>query len=330
MATLTTNIETTDDMLRRERQRANMLQALLLVGGIGGVLAVVTWMIWGSFAVLITFGLVAVMVVMAPRVPPEAVMRLYRARPLPASHAGPLNNVLASLAERGGLPRAPTLYIVPSLTLNAFATGTPERAAVAITEGLLRKLTMREIAAVLGHELSHVRNGDLWVMGLADVMSRFVQSLSYVAVLLAVVNLLAQMSGEEGVPWIAILLLYLAPAATNLLQLALSRRREFDADHEGALLTGDPLGLASALRRLEPYTGRVWEDVMLPVPARRIPFPSVLRSHPSTEERVKRLLALEGKLHTAPIRVGDGPMITLVGLGPGEMRPRYRFPGLWY
>jgi heat shock protein HtpX len=167
-------------------------------------------------------------------------------------------------------------------------------------------------------------------MGLADVMSRFVQSLSYVAVLLAVINLTAQMGGEEGMPWIAILLLYLAPAITGLLQLALSRTRELDADQEGAMLTGDPLGLASALRRIETYTGRVWEEMMLPVPARRIPFPSVLRSHPETEERVRRLLAMEGQMKSPPIAVGDGPMISLVGLGPGEMRPRYRFPGLWY
>ena len=330
MASDTTFPDPSEDTLRRERRHANMLQALLLVGGIGGVLAVVTWMIWGGIGVFVTFQFVAVVVVLAPRVPPEAVMKLYRAKPLPASHAGPLDAVVATLAERAGLPRRPALYIVPSLTLNAFATGTPERSAVAVTEGLLRKLTMREIAAVLGHEISHVRNGDLWVMGLADVMSRFVHSLSYVAVMLAVINFLAQMGGEEGIPWIAILLLYLAPAATNLLQLALSRRREFDADHEGALLTGDPLGLASALRRLETYTGRVWEDVMMPVPARRIPFPSVLRSHPSTDERVSRLLALEGQLKSAPIAVGDGPMISLVGLGPGEMRPRYRFPGVWF
>ncbi len=319
-----------DGTMRAERSRTNLLHAAALIGGIGIVLAAVTWMIWGVPGVAGSFLLIGAIVALSPRVPPETVMRLYRAQPLAPGHAGPLDRVVSTLAERAALPTPPALYIVPSLTLNAFATGTPDRSAIAITEGLLRKLTMREIAAVVGHEISHIRNGDLWVMGLADVMSRFVQSLSYAAVLLAIVNFIAQMGGEEGIPWIAILLLYLAPAIASLFQLALSRSREFDADHEGALLTGDPLGLASALRRLDRYTGRVWEDVMMPVPARRIPFPSVLRSHPSTEERVRRLLALEGQMPGPPLAVGDGPMISLVGLGPGQMRPRYRFPGLWY
>lgn len=319
-----------DETMRAERSRTNLLHAAALIGGIGIVLAAVTWMIWGVPGVAGSFLLIGAIVALSPRVPPETVMRLYRAQPLAPGHAGPLDRVVSTLAERAALPTPPALYIVPSLTLNAFATGTPDRSAIAITEGLLRKLTMREIAAVVGHEISHIRNGDLWVMGLADVMSRFVQSLSYAAVLLAIVNFIAQMGGEEGIPWIAILLLYLAPAIASLFQLALSRSREFDADHEGALLTGDPLGLASALRRLDRYTGRVWEDVMMPVPARRIPFPSVLRSHPSTEERVRRLLALEGQMPGPPLAVGDGPMISLVGLGPGQMRPRYRFPGLWY
>lgn len=319
-----------DETTRRDHQRTNLTHSAIIVGGIAAVLAVATLMIWGPFGVVVAFATIGGIVLLAPRVPPETVMRLYRATPLPASHAGPLDHILATLAARAQLPRPPALYVIPSMALNAFATGTPERSAIGVTEGLLRRLTMREIAGVMAHEMSHIRNGDLRVMGLADVMSRFVQSLSYVAVLLAVINLTAQMGGEEGMPWIAILLLYLAPAITGLLQLALSRTRELDADQEGAMLTGDPLGLASALRRIETYTGRVWEEMMLPVPARRIPFPSVLRSHPETEERVRRLLAMEGQMKSPPITVGDGPMISLVGLGPGEMRPRYRFPGLWY
>jgi heat shock protein HtpX len=319
-----------DEASRSERQRTNRLHAILLVAGIAAVLAAATFMIWGMVGVAVTFAVVAGIVLLSPRVPPETIMRLYRATPLAPSHAGPLDAVLSVLAARADLPRAPSLYVIPSMALNAFATGTRERSAIGVTEGLLRRLTMREIAEVMAHEISHVRNGDLRVMGLADVMSRFVQSLSYVAVLLAFLNLLALMGGEEGVPWIAILLLYLAPAVAGLLQLALSRSREFHADHEGAMFTGDPLGLASALRRLESYTGTLWEEMTLPVPARRIPVPSVLRTHPETEERIERLIALKDEITGPPLAVGDGPMISLVGLGPGQMRPRYRWPGLWY
>jgi Zn-dependent protease with chaperone function len=135
---------------------------------------------------------------------------------------------------------------------------------------------------------------------------------------------------EQLVSWWTVLLLYLAPALSSLLQLALSRTREFDADLEAVGLTGDPLGLASALRRLENYTGRVWEDLMFPVPARRVPQPSLLRSHPTNDERISRLLAVGNRRQLDPIVIVEQPMISLVGVGPIEMRPRYRWPGLWF
>jgi heat shock protein HtpX len=216
------------------------------------------------------------------------------------------------------------------MTLNAFATGTPRNSAIALTEGLLRRLTLRETAGVLAHEMSHIRNNDLQVMGLADIVTRFLQLMSYAALALAIMNVFALLTHGETVSWLAIALLYLAPALSSLLQLALSRTREFDADLEAAGLTGDPLGLASALRRLETYTGHFWEDLMFPVPARRVPQPSLLRSHPNTQERVNRLLGLDGKTQLEPLVIVEQPMMTLVGYGPGEMRPRYRWPGLWY
>ena len=118
---------------------------------------------------------------------------------------------------------------------------------------------MREVAGVLAHEVSHIHNNDLWVMNLADIMTRFVQSLSYVALTLVVLNLFGLLTGDTPFSWWVILLLYFAPALSSLLQLGLSRAREFDADLEAALLTGDPLGLTAALGRLERYQGSFWK-----------------------------------------------------------------------
>jgi heat shock protein HtpX len=106
--------------------------------------------------------------------------------------------------------------------------------------------------------------------------------------------------------------------------------REFDADLEAAGLTGDPQGLASALQKLETYTGQFWEDLMFPVPARRVPQPSILRTHPNTQERIRRVLAFDATAGLEPLVIVEQPMMSLVGYGPGEMRPRYRWPGLWY
>src|SRR5262249_40563046 len=136
--------------------------------------------------------------------------------------------------------------------------------------------------------------------------------------------------GDADMPFLGLLLLYLAPTIGSLLQLALSRTREFDADLDGAELTGDPRALASALDKLERYQGSFWEDLMFPIPARRIPQPSLLRSPPPTEERVRRLLELDDRQLPPPLAVVEEPMVSMVGVSPGSMQPRYRFPGVWF
>jgi heat shock protein HtpX len=294
------------------------------------VLALSCWLLWGMPGIVLTTGWLLLLGSMSDRMPPELVMRLYRAQRVDARMGGQITGIVATLAERAQLATPPSVYVIPSMTLNAFATGTPKHAVIGITEGLLRRLTMREIAGVLAHEISHISNNDLRIMGLADAITRFTLVLPYVALFLGAMNLLGMPTGERYASWSAIALLYLAPTATSLLQLALSRTREYDADLEAAMLTGDPMGLASALRRLERYTGKLWEDMMLPVPGRRVPQPSLLRSHPATDERIARLLALDGRTTLAPMQIDELPMMTMVGVGPIQLRPRYRLLGLWY
>lgn len=317
-----------DEKARRAHKRRNILHSVLLLAGLGAVLAVSAVLMWGWSGILWAGVSIGLLLIIAPRVPPEIVMRMYRAREVDPRRGGDVIAVLAELSRRAELPRMPRLFVIPSVTLNAFAVGSREDAAVAVTEGLVRALNMRELAGVLAHEVSHIRNNDLWIMGLADIVSRFTQALSYTAVLLAAMNIAAMATGLVVISWGAVLILYLASLASSLLQLGLSRAREYDADLEGALLTGDPDGLISALNKLERYTGRFWEDIMLPVPGRRVPQPSVLRSHPTTEERVARLKALKPR----PTRLaGEDVLPTLFpAAGLPIAAPRYRWPGVWY
>jgi heat shock protein HtpX len=319
-----------DDARRREHKTRNQVHSALLVGGLGLVTAFSAWLLWSWTGVLVTLVWIAALYVFAPRLPPQVIMRMYRAQRIDPQHGGQIAYIVDELARRAQLPTTPALYIIPSMTLNAFATGKPGNAVIGITEGLLRRLSLRELAGVLAHELSHVRNNDLAVMALADVMTRFTQVLSYLAVILAIFNLPAWLLGDSDISLSALLLLYLAPTIGSLLQLGLSRTREYDADLEGAELTGDPRGLAAALDKLERYQGHFWEDLMLPVPSRRIPQPSLLRSHPPTQQRIARLLALENRQMAPPIEVVEEPMVSLVGRSPGSMQPRYRFPGVWF
>lgn len=313
--------------------RPNLWHVALLVLGFFVLVTIPTVLLWGMAGLIAAAVLLALVWPLAVGMPPEAVMRLYQATRLPRDDSQ-LSSLVDVLSYRADLPRRPDLYVIPSMTLNAFAAGSRERSAIAVTEGLLRRLSLAETAGVLAHEMAHIRNNDLLVMGLADVITRVLQLMSYAALGLALFNVLALVRGEDTISWWAVLFLYLAPALSSLLQLGLSRAREFEADRTAVALTGDPAALASALRRLETYTGHFWEDLMFPVPARRVPQPSLLRSHPETEDRILRLSALDSGREEpprhAPLVIVEQPMMSLVGYGPGDMRPRYRWPGLWF
>lgn len=317
-----------DDNKRRRHELRNQLQSVGLILAIGSLMALCAFLLWSVSGVVWTVVSVGLLVLIGPRISPETVMAMFRARRVDRNHGAQIYRLIEVLSDRAELPATPHLYVVPSMTLNAFAVGRPTRSVIAVTEGLLRKLSLRELAGVLAHEISHVRNNDLWIMGLADIMTRITQFMSYFAVFLVIFNLPAIMTDSARVPWLAIILLYLAPTISSLMQLGLSRTREYDADLEGAQLTGDPEGLAIALENLERYQGRFWEDLVLP--GRKIPQPSLLRSHPATADRIARLRELAKTQAMPPIDIVEAPMVTLVGFGPIAMRPRYRLPGLWF
>jgi heat shock protein HtpX len=241
---------------------------------------------------------------------------------------GGLLRIVGALARRAGLEAQPKVYVIPSNMMNAFATGRRDDASLAVTTGLVSRLSTRELAGVLAHEISHIRNGDLWIMGVADMLSRLTLLMSYLAVFLVAVNLPLLMMGEAHIPWAPVLLLYFAPTISAVLQLALSRACEYDADLEGARLSGDPEALASALMRLERLQGQFWENIFMP--GRKNPAPSLLRSHPKTEDRVARLRELNPR-DLDPLPLPVNPLEHLAEMGGAFMRPRYRWmSGLWY
>lgn len=304
----------------------NFLHSVALVGGIGVITALSAYALFGRDGVLWAIISIGIFVFIGPRIASEAVMRMFGARRIDPRAGGPLTEIVTELARRADLPEVPKLYVIPSATLNAFATGSRSDASIAVTDGLLRRLELHEIAGVLAHEVAHIRNNDLWVMSLADMMSRLTRVMSFFAVFLLVMSLpMTMMSGQE-VPWLAILLLYFAPTISSLLQLGLSRSREYHADLVGASLLGSPASLMSALRKLEHYQGRFWEDIFLP--GRRSPQPSLLRSHPPTEERIERLAALQ-KPARPPLPIPQ-PHIHLGGFVRVPQRPRYHWSGYWY
>ncbi|MCX7643896.1 MAG: zinc metalloprotease HtpX [Rhodobacteraceae bacterium] len=303
----------------------NLAQTVLILAGMAGIAWAVVGMFAGPQTTLVIVASVIGSLLFAPKVARGLLLRGYRARRLTPRDWPEGFALLETLAARAGLPRLPELWYVPSSLPNAFAMGRPEESAVCLTDGLLRLLHPRELAGVLAHEIAHIAHRDLWLMGVADAMSRLVSLASWFGQILLLVNLPLLVTGAVTIPWIVPLALIFSPTIMAILQLALSRRREFDADLGAARLTGDPEGLASALARLERRTGRFWEEMFLP--GRRIPEPSLLRTHPPTEERIERLLALRRTEPPIPaVRVAARPDLAL----PPPAAPRFHRYGTWF
>lgn len=321
-----------DEVRLLSHKLRNRLQSAALMGLLALLLVYLAWIIGGGGLAWFALGLVVMLSLANPAASPRLAMALYRARPLAYEQAPRLYALLGELARRAGLPRVPVLYYLPTRVMNAFTTGVGADAAIAVSDGMLRGLGLRELTGVLAHEVSHIANGDTRVMGFADLVSRVTGMLSLMGQVLLLVSLPLWMLTDTPVPWIPILVLVFAPTLSALVQLALSRSREYEADRSAAELSGDPHGLASALQKLERAQSGLWERLVMPGP--RIPEPSLLRTHPPTEERVRRLLELAVEEPMEPVLrafPGTSQEELLASLGAAHLAaPRRRLTGLWY
>ncbi|MEE4255213.1 MAG: zinc metalloprotease HtpX, partial [Desulfuromusa sp.] len=262
----------------------NRLQTVLLLGFLACYTVLLGWLIWGSAALVWLLAITAVFLLFIPVGSPHLLMQLYGARSLRRSQAPQLYQLVEQLAQRAELENLPSLYYLPIRQPNAMAVGSREEPYIAISQGLLRMLSQRELAGVVAHEISHLRNDDIKVMRLADLISRLVGILSLFGQILLLLNLPLILFTELKVNWLLVLILVCAPQMCMLAQLRLSRVREFNADLGAVTLTDDPEGLAMALQKIERQTNGFFRRVF--------PFNSVshwLNTHPSNEERICRL-----------------------------------------
>ena len=222
----------------------------------------------------------------------KIVLRMYRAQPVTEAEAPEFYSIVRGLVQKAGMPM-PKVYIIPDSSPNAFATGrNPEHAAVAATEGIMRILTRDELAGVMAHELSHVRHRDILVSTIASVLAAAITMLSRFAFFFG-----GSRDDREGSPFAAIFMMILAPIAAMLIQLAISRSREYMADEGGARLVGNPLHLANALRKLERGVEAIPMQSANPATANMFivnPFSvqgitRLFSTHPPIEERIARL-----------------------------------------
>jgi len=224
------------------------------------------------------------------------VLRMYQARPVDRAQAPALFEIVERLAMKAGIPM-PRLFVIPSPALNAFATGrNPSHAAVAVTEGIQRALDREELEGVLAHELSHVINRDTLISTVAATLAGAISWLAHPFLLMG--GGTSRGDRDRGHPLAALVAVVVAPIAAMLIQMAVSRSREFQADASGASLVGYPQGLANALRKLaaakervplraDPSTAHLF--IVNPLSGRSIA--SWFSTHPPLEERIARLMA---------------------------------------
>jgi heat shock protein HtpX len=258
------------------------------------------WLIGGQTGMVFAFGLALVMNVGSYWFSDKLVLRMYGAQPVENTD---LNAIVEELAARGGMP-VPKVYLIDSDQPNAFATGrNPQNAAVAATSGLMRRLSRDEVRAVLAHELGHVRNRDSLTMTITAVLA------GAIGMLAQSIFFLGAFGGRDdrnsplgGIG--ALLVMILAPIAAMLVQMAISRSREYEADRAGAELSGDPRALASALHKISHGAAEIPNPRAEQNPASAHLFiinplhgsgaDNLFSTHPSTENRIARLLEMEG------------------------------------
>jgi len=276
----------------------NTLKTGFLLAALTALIVLIGSWVRGPVGMVWAFGFALIMNGMAYWFSDKMVLAMYRAKPISEEESPGLYSLIRRLTMEAGLPM-PKLYIVPGDMPNAFATGrNPEHAAVAVTEGLLRILDRDEVEGVLAHELAHVKNRDILISTIAATMAGAIMMLASMARWAMILG--GRSDDDEGGGGLALLVTaFVAPFAAMLIQLAISRSREYQADASGAKISGKPLGLANALVKLESASRQVPAQVspstahmFIVNPLRGGGMLSLFSTHPSIPDRVNRLRAM--------------------------------------
>ena len=276
----------------------NLLKTAVLMAAITALFMAIGSLLGGKAGMMMALGLAVAMNFFSYWFSDKLVLRMYRAREVDEGSAPQFYRMVRELAQRAQLPM-PRVYLIEEDAPNAFATGrNPQNAAVAATTGILRVLSERELRGVMAHELAHVRHRDILISTISATMAGAIGMLANFAMLFGG----RDGEGRPANPIVGILVMILAPIAASLIQMAISRAREFEADRGGAEISGDPQALASALQKIQRYAQGIpletaerhpeTAQMMIMNPLSGGGLKGLFSTHPSTEERVARLLAM--------------------------------------
>ena len=276
----------------------NLLKTAVLMAAITALFMAIGSLMGGKSGMMLALLIAVAMNFFSYWFSDKLVLRMYNAQQVDESSAPQFYRMVRELAQRAQLPM-PRVYLIEEDAPNAFATGrNPEHAAVAATTGILRVLSERELRGVMAHELAHVRHRDILISTVSATMAGAIGMLANFAMLFGG----RDAEGRPANPIAGLLVMLLAPIAASLIQMAISRAREFEADRGGAEITGDPQALAAALQKIQRYAQGIpletaerhpeTAQMMIMNPLSGGGLRGLFSTHPSTEERVARLLAM--------------------------------------
>jgi heat shock protein HtpX len=276
----------------------NLLKTAVLMAAITALFMAIGAMLGGRSGMMLALAVAVAMNFFSYWFSDKLVLRMYNAQEVDESSAPQFYRMVRELAQRAQLPM-PRVYLINEDAPNAFATGrNPQNAAVAATTGILRVLSDRELRGVMAHELAHVKHRDILISTISATMAGAIGMLANFAMLFGG----RDGEGRPANPIVGILVMILSPIAASLIQMAISRAREFEADRGGAEISGDPQALASALTKIQRYAQGVpmqaaerhpeTAQMMIMNPLSGGGLRGLFSTHPSTEERVARLMAM--------------------------------------
>jgi heat shock protein HtpX len=279
------------------------IKIFVMMAGLTALLVVLGGYIGGQAGAILFFGFAAVMNFGMYWWSDKAVLKMYRAQIIDRGQAPELYDMVDRLRQRAELPM-PTVAIAPSEQPNAFATGRdPEHAVVCCTAGILKLVNNEEIEGVIAHELAHIKHRHMLTSTVAATMAGAVAMIGRVVTWGAIFGMGGR--DREGGGLGMLVMAIIAPIAAMMIQFAISRQNEFQADRTGAEISGNPMGLASALQKLDSYSRKIPMEVnpagaslaiVNPLAGQRANFSGMFSTHPATEERVERLRELAGEL----------------------------------
>ncbi|MCD6137799.1 MAG: zinc metalloprotease HtpX [Deltaproteobacteria bacterium] len=275
----------------------NSIKTACLLGALTGLLIIIGRLLGGHQGMIVAFFLAMVMNFGSYWFSDKIVLAMYRARPVSEAEAPELYRIVRGLTMKAGLPM-PKICIIPSESPNAFATGrNPQHAVVAVTQGILRLLDENELKGVLGHELAHVKHRDILIGSIAATIAGAIMIIASMARWAALFGGFGRRDDDDGGGIVGLLAMsIIAPVAAMLIQMAISRSREYSADAAGASFAGSPYGLASALQKISSASRRIpmranpaTAHMFITNPLSGKSMMNLFSTHPPVEERIRRL-----------------------------------------